>query len=76
MSVTGGKNSSLLQKKSVFTIAYDEMATKEILPNSSESNQEEWNIWKNEINLYVFAICLWRESSNHQKLGAKVKFKP
>ena len=40
MSVTG-KNSLLMQKKSVFTIAYDEMATKEIQPISSESNQDE-----------------------------------
>ena len=44
MSVTGGKNSSLLHKKSVFSIAYDDMATKEIQPISSESNQEEWNM--------------------------------
>ena len=39
MNRTGAsKNSVLMQKKSVFTIAYDDMATKEIQPVSSESN--------------------------------------
>jgi hypothetical protein len=45
MSHAGGKNSSLLQKKSVFTIAYDDMATKDIHENnnntSAESSQEQ-----------------------------------
>ena len=31
----GGKNSSLMQKKSVFTIAYDDMASSNIQPPSS-----------------------------------------
>ena len=44
MSMNAGRNSSknnsllMAQKKSVFTIAYDDMATKEIPPLSSESN--------------------------------------
>ena len=44
MSMNAGRNSSknnsllMTQKKSVFTIAYDDMATKEIQPLSSESN--------------------------------------
>ena len=35
MSHAGGKNSTLMQKKSVFTIAYEDMATQEIHPNSA-----------------------------------------
>ena len=43
----GGKNSSLLQKKSVFTIAYDDMASSNIQPPSSAgiSNQDEEKYW-------------------------------
>ena len=38
MSLTGSKKDSVLQKKSIFTIAYDNMAKKDIDFKSADEN--------------------------------------